>query len=158
MCSGCVYSVGKSCLTLCDPVVCSPPGSLCPWALLGKDTEVGYHFLLQRIFPTQRWNPRLLHLLHWQAHSLPLYHLWVLEEFQFCSSWAFLFLVLYVHELDKYSAEDFRCASGVFRSLQCFICRAALFLKRAMASYLSLDVGYHFLVALACFYWWLFSN
>ena len=38
----------------------------------GKNTAVGYHFLLQRIFPTQGLNPRLLHLLHWQADSLPL--------------------------------------------------------------------------------------
>ena len=30
-----------------------------------------YHFLLQRIFPTQGSNPRLL---HWQADSLPLNH------------------------------------------------------------------------------------
>ena len=33
---------------------------------------VGCHFLLQGIFPTQRSKPRLLHLLHWQAGSLPL--------------------------------------------------------------------------------------
>ena len=29
----------------------------------------------QGIFQTQRWNPRLLCLLHWQAGSLPLSHL-----------------------------------------------------------------------------------
>ena len=29
------------------------------------------HFLLQGIFPGQRWNP---HLLHWQADSWPLSH------------------------------------------------------------------------------------
>ena len=33
----------------------------------GKNTGVGCHALLQGIFPTQRQNPRLLHLLHWQA-------------------------------------------------------------------------------------------
>ena len=33
---------------------------------------MGYHFLLQGIFPTQGWN---LCLLHWQADSLPLSHL-----------------------------------------------------------------------------------
>ena len=37
-----------------------------------KNTEVGCHFLLQRIFPTQGLNPCLLCLLHWQADSLPL--------------------------------------------------------------------------------------
>ena len=31
--------------------------------------------LLQGIFLTQRLNPCLLHLLHWQADSLPLSHL-----------------------------------------------------------------------------------
>ena len=33
---------------------------------------MGYHFLLQGIFPVQRLNP---HLLYWQADSLPLLHL-----------------------------------------------------------------------------------
>ena len=31
-----------------------------------KDTGVGYHFLLQRIFPTQGSNPSIL---HWQEDS-----------------------------------------------------------------------------------------
>ena len=35
-------------------------------------TGVGCHFLLQGIFLTQRSNPCLLYLLHWQAGSLPL--------------------------------------------------------------------------------------
>ena len=48
---------------------------LYPWNFPGKNTEVGYHFLLQGIFPTQGLNPRLLHLLHWQVDSLPLHHL-----------------------------------------------------------------------------------
>ena len=37
--------------------------------------RVGCHALFQGIFPTQGLNPRLLHLLHWQADSLPLSHL-----------------------------------------------------------------------------------
>ena len=44
---------------------------LCPWDSPGKNTGVGCHFLLQGIFPTQGSN---LHLLHWQAGSLPLSH------------------------------------------------------------------------------------
>ena len=36
---------------------------------------VGCHSLLQGIFPTQGLTPRPLHLLHWQADSLPLSHL-----------------------------------------------------------------------------------
>ena len=41
----------------------------------GKNTEEGCHFLLQEIFLTQDSNLQLLHLLHWQADSLPLRHL-----------------------------------------------------------------------------------
>ena len=37
-----------------------------------KDYGVGCHFLLQGIFPTQGLNQHLLHLLRWQACSLPL--------------------------------------------------------------------------------------
>ena len=33
---------------------------------------MGFHALLQGIFPTQRLNPCLFCLLHWQAGSLPL--------------------------------------------------------------------------------------
>ena len=40
-----------------------------------QDTGVGCHFLLQGIFLTQRSNPHLLCLLHWQADSFPLNHL-----------------------------------------------------------------------------------
>ena len=43
-----------------------------PWNFLGKNTGVGYQFLLQGIFPTQGLNPHLLCLLPWQADSLPL--------------------------------------------------------------------------------------
>ena len=45
---------------------------LCPWDSLGKKAGVGCHALLQGIFSTQGSNPGLLHLLHWQAGSLPL--------------------------------------------------------------------------------------
>ena len=47
-----------------------PARLLCPWNSPGKYTRVGYHFLLQEIFPTQGWN---LLLRHWQADSLPLH-------------------------------------------------------------------------------------
>ena len=52
-----------------------PTRLLCPWNSPGRNTGVGCHFLLQGIFPTQGSNSRLLHLLHWQAASLPLSHL-----------------------------------------------------------------------------------
>ena len=37
----------QSCLTLCDPMDGSPPGSPNPWDSPGKNTGVGCHFLLQ---------------------------------------------------------------------------------------------------------------
>ena len=46
-------------------------GPLC-MGFSGKNTGVGFHCLLQEIFPTQGWN---LCLLKWQADSLPLSHL-----------------------------------------------------------------------------------
>ena len=46
--------------------------TLCPWNFPGKNTGVGYHFLLQGIFSTQGLNLRLLCFLHWQVDSLPL--------------------------------------------------------------------------------------
>ena len=51
--------VTQSCLTLCDPVDCSPPGSSVHGDSPGKNTGVGCHALLQGIFPTQRMNPYL---------------------------------------------------------------------------------------------------
>ena len=46
-----------------------PTRLFCPWNFPDRDAGAGCHFLL---FPTQGWNPRLL---HWQADSLPLSHL-----------------------------------------------------------------------------------
>ena len=61
-----------SCLTLCDPMGCSPSRLLCLQDSPGKNTGVGCHALLQGIFPTLGLNPRLLCLLHWQVGSLLL--------------------------------------------------------------------------------------
>ena len=44
---------------------------LCSWDSPRKDTGVGYHALLQGIFPTQGLNPSLLSL-HWQTGSFSL--------------------------------------------------------------------------------------
>jgi len=44
---------------------------LCPWNFPGHIVRVDCHFLLQGIFPTQKSNPCLLNLLHWQVDSLP---------------------------------------------------------------------------------------
>ena len=71
--NGCVCAKSfQPCLTLGDPMDCSPPGSSIPGILQARITGVGCHALLQRIFPTQGLNQYLLSLLYWQAGSLPL--------------------------------------------------------------------------------------
>ena len=63
--SACVYVCGgggfvsKSCLTLGTPWTVARR-LLCLWDFPGRNTGVGYHFLLQGIFLTQGWNPCLL--------------------------------------------------------------------------------------------------
>ena len=71
--------VAQSCLTLCDPMDCSPPGSSIHGIFPGKNTRVGCHFLLQGIFLTQGSKQGLLYCRrtlfclksHWQAGPLP---------------------------------------------------------------------------------------
>ena len=63
--------VSATCLTLCNPADCSPPGCSVHGDFPGKNTGVGYYAHLQRIFLTQGSNPCVLCLLHWQAGSLP---------------------------------------------------------------------------------------
>ena len=52
--------VAQLCLTLFDPMECSPPGSSVHGDSPGKNTGVGCHALLQGIFPTQGSNPGLV--------------------------------------------------------------------------------------------------
>ena len=49
------------CPTLCGTMDCSPPGSSVHRDSPGKNTRVGYHALLQGIFPAQGSNPGLPH-------------------------------------------------------------------------------------------------
>ena len=51
--------VALSCLTLCNPMDCTP-GSFAHGIFPGKDTGMVCHFLLQGIFPTQGLNLGLL--------------------------------------------------------------------------------------------------
>ena len=54
-----------------QPYGLQPTRLLCPWDSPGKNTGVGCHALLQRIFPTQGLNPLLLHcrwLLYLLSH------------------------------------------------------------------------------------------
>ena len=74
--------VTQSCLTLCDPMECSSPGSSIHGDSPGKNSGVGCHAFLQGIFPAQGSNPGLLHcrqilyqLSHqgsYQAPNLPV--------------------------------------------------------------------------------------
>ena len=57
----CCMLVTRSCLTLCDPMACSPPGSSVHGNSAGKNTGVGCHALLQGILPTLGSNPGLSH-------------------------------------------------------------------------------------------------
>ena len=67
-----------------------PSRLLCPWDFLGQNAGVGCHFLLQGTFLTQGSNLHLLYLLHWQADSLPLFHL---REVYVCGGeWHYLLL------------------------------------------------------------------
>ena len=50
-CCHCCCLVIKSCPTLCGPMYCSPPGCSAHGDSPGENTGVGYHFLLQEIFP-----------------------------------------------------------------------------------------------------------
>ena len=72
MCA-CMCSVAKLCLTLCNPMDCSPLDFSVHWVFVDKNTGVGCHFLLQG---------SNLHLLHWQAASSLLSHLGSLENFR----------------------------------------------------------------------------
>ena len=53
------------------PCRLQPARLLSPWDSPGKNTGVGYHFLLQGIL-TKGLNLGLLYLLHWQVGSLPV--------------------------------------------------------------------------------------
>ena len=92
--------VTQSCLTLWNPMDCSPPDSSVYGILQARNTGVGCHALLQAIFPTQGSNPGLLlgrqilyHCATWGAPGLlrPLPHFYSrilasLPEYLLCSS------------------------------------------------------------------------
>ena len=62
-------------LFFCNPMVCNPTRLFCSWDSPYKNIGVRCHAFLQGIFLTQGSNSCLLHLLYWQANSLPLSHL-----------------------------------------------------------------------------------
>ena len=73
--------VAQLCLTLCNPIGCSLPGSSVHEDFPGKNTGVDCHAPLQGIFPTQGSNPGLLHcrqiLYHLSHQGSPRILEWV---------------------------------------------------------------------------------
>ena len=63
----CCVLILHLCLTLCNPIDCSPPGSSVHRIHQARILEYIAIFLLQRLFLTQGLNVRLLHLLNWQT-------------------------------------------------------------------------------------------
>ena len=84
--------VAQSCPTLCDSRDCSPPGSSVHGDSLGKNTGVGCHAPLQRIFPNQGSNPGLPHfkwiLYHLSHQGSPRIMQWVTLSLLQGSSWS----------------------------------------------------------------------
>ena len=98
-------SFAQLCPTILWPHGLQPSRLLCPCDSAGKNTGVDCHFLLQGIFPTQRQNPHLLSLLHWQAGSSPLSHLgspllfymkliWILHDKHWISPFFFFLSII----------------------------------------------------------------
>ena len=68
-----VYVCTQLCLTLCNPMDCSPSGSSAHGIFQARILEWVAISSSRGIFSTQGLNPCLLCLLHWQAGSLPLH-------------------------------------------------------------------------------------
>ena len=69
-----------------------PPGTSVHGISQARTLEWGNIFL-QGIFPTQGSNPRLLHLLHWQADSRPLVPSGKPQVLRFYTPTIYLFLL-----------------------------------------------------------------
>ena len=65
----CCCLVAQLCLTLCDPMDCSLPGSSVHGDSPDRNTRVGCHALFQKIFPIQESNRGLL-LCRWILYPL----------------------------------------------------------------------------------------
>ena len=74
-----MYLVTQLCLTLYDPMDCSPPGSSVHEDSPGKNTGVSFHAFLQGIFPTQGSNLGLLHcgwIVYHLSYQKPVLNSW----------------------------------------------------------------------------------
>ena len=108
-------------LTLCDHMDHSLPGPSIPGDSPGKNTAVGYHALLQRIFPSQGSDLCLLRLLHWQTGSLPpdsfpairVMNYWSEELREMCGQTVHVPLLTSIHRDDALLAVEV----GFFKSM-----------------------------------------
>ena len=86
----CLCTVAQSCLTLCDPMDCSLPGSSVHGDSPGKNSGVGCHALLQGIVPTQGSNPYLLYgkqiLYHLSHQESPILDSFIVVRVNQCNS------------------------------------------------------------------------
>ena len=80
----------------CNPIDHSLPGSFAHGIFPGKNTRVGYYFLLQGIFPTQGWNPVSPALA---GGFFPLYHL----DLAKLSSMSFVFILYAFSRVTQYN-------------------------------------------------------
>ena len=90
--SCCCCLLTKSCLTLLQSYELYPARLLCSCDFPGKNTRVGCHLFLQRIFPTQGLK---LHLLHYRRILYHRDNSFLLQE-SFCLSQHGLFFFLYI--------------------------------------------------------------
>ena len=83
--------VTQSCLTLCDPMDCSPPGFSVHGDSPDKNTGVCCHVLFHGVFSTQGCNPSLLYcgriLYHLSDEGSPRILEWVAYPFSRAFSW-----------------------------------------------------------------------
>ena len=84
-----ILAHAQLCLTLCDPMDDSLSGSSVRGILQTRILKWVAMPSCRGILPTQGSNPSLLHLLHWQAYSLPLHHLESLMACSVLSFWNF---------------------------------------------------------------------
>ena len=70
---------------------CRPARLLCPWNFPGKNTAVGYYFLFQGIFPTQRLNPCLLCLMRCRR----ILYCWTTGNFSYMCVYMYIYSFSY---------------------------------------------------------------
>ena len=116
--------VAQSCLTLCDPMACSLPGSSVHGDSPRKTTGVGCHALLQEIFPTQGWNSGLPHCDRTQVSHIAggFFTIWATREALFIhciyQHWMDIHVIFLLLNKKVYSTKAFSWTSLVVQWLR----------------------------------------